>query len=506
MEFDESASILSLPSDCALLVIEMLTDIDLLALAQTCRDLNRLVESDDIWLRRLNNVLHGGASSELKAALLIVRPKLLYLGLVREHGHMLFKPTMQCLDAPYGALVVSRLDIDDGTGLPCIDLISVIVHKLMGAVQGRRVFRIPLSFPGDNQAPEEGTSSSTMSSTTLRSLSWLPRNLLSTISKLSSLSLTSLSSDAGDQKREMRQCMCLHHPECNGPSPRPHPSDIKSIQVEGKTIITARCIKKECRHVDLEPMLRFTGYVSLDMKGVSPLVDLPCYSTDSFDSLGLEVEVPDEMVQRAHFRHVSHFLRLLSMNPNERKPHASLPDSLVSDQKTMHYEVLELEGGHPLAGLWRGTYSSHGLEIINFGLRDRTGLPWPLRPSEGNDAAQPDSQVLVGQKITGDSNVPAGQISIIADPSSSRLTTFRRGCQFNLDPDYSCVIAARESLSKLTVASSFEARGHIAAPNFDYDSWSSAELVLFSESSDVMGLVWHQLRSFSLFSRLHLKL
>lgn len=499
----EISSITSLPIDCLRSICDISSDAALLSLTMTCKGLQTVADEPDQWKRR---ALKEVAGSKISEAFVdnCMGPKTLYLGLLREHGHILTS-LWRALDAPYGALIVPMLQVD-GSGLPCIDLISVIVHKLRGKVEGRKVFRISLGSPSPRSSPPQAEQAN-------RGLGyWISRKVQSTVTSLTKMALPSSPSSSPppspptNSKSETSTGFCFNHPESVGNHPIRHPATVKIVEVDGRAFIAARCRKRSCRHTDFEPMLRYTGYLSDDTKGFSPLVDLPSVASDSFARLGLEVEEPDEMEHRAHFRHITHFLRFLDQHPNQKKCHAALPPSLISQEgKTIYYEKLEIGTGHPLAGLWRGTYSSHGLEIVNFSLRTRgADLPWPEPRTDVEDEALP---ILVAMKITGDSNVPAGQISIVVDLSArtNRPTSFRPGVKFALGEGYFCDLPL-DALSRLTVDSSYEARGHIAMPNYGNDSWSDAELVTFRDSPDALGLIWHDLRSFSLFSRLQISI
>jgi hypothetical protein len=499
----DSVNITSLPEDCLRLVCEIVNDASLVSLTQTCKGLQAVADEPEQWKRRAALKVHGSGASEafIEGCSSSVEPKVLYLGLIREHGHLLTS-LWRALDAPYGALIVPRLTVDDGNGLPCIDLLSIIVHKLKGKVQGRRVFRIPLLHipylseqAGLQKAEEQG--------------SWIPRIVRSTVTSLQKLAMPSSSSSEAakdNEAEDMDRCLCFNHPESHVSHPIHHSCHMNMVLANGRNLLAMRCKKRSCRHTDFEPMLRYTGYFSEEMKGSSPLIDLPSLASESFDSLGLEVEEPDEMELRAHFRHITRFLHFLDVS-NQKKPHHDLPASQPDNQdgKTIYYERLDVGTGHLLAGLWRGTYSSHGLEIVNMTYRPRgEDLPWPEFHPE-SDPVEP-SFTLVATKITGDSNVPAGQISIIVDLSQTHQPRlFRPNQKFKLDEGFFCDLSS-ESLGNLTIAHAYDAKGHIAMSNFENDSWSNATLVTFKDSPDVMGLVWHDLRSFSLFSRLQIQI
>lgn len=70
---------------------------------------------------------------------------------------------------------------------------------------------------------------------------------------------------------------------------------------------------------------------------------------------------------------------------------------------------------HPLArlnGLWVGTYGGHGLEILRLEFLEEFNCPGTIDGRQKTDVNV--NNVLVARKITGDRNVPHGQISFAA--------------------------------------------------------------------------------------------
>lgn len=69
----------------------------------------------------------------------------------------------------------------------------------------------------------------------------------------------------------------------------------------------------------------------------------------------------------------------------------------------------------PLCGVWRGTYGSHGVELLHVEAAP-SGLSPHLREGEQHpipalDAEQGEAIGIVAKKITGDSFVVAGKVS-----------------------------------------------------------------------------------------------
>ncbi|KAA8647419.1 uncharacterized protein ATNIH1004_006112 [Aspergillus tanneri] len=66
----------------------------------------------------------------------------------------------------------------------------------------------------------------------------------------------------------------------------------------------------------------------------------------------------------------------------------------------------------PYQGIWVGDYSAHGCEFLLFLQRDRDGIPSEPPPSDDGIIHQGGLEAI---KLTGDPNVPRGEISFISD-------------------------------------------------------------------------------------------
>jgi hypothetical protein len=147
----------------------------------------------------------------------------------------------------------------------------------------------------------------------------------------------------------------------------------------------------------------------------------------------------------------------------------------------------------------------------------------PLLPSQVQEG-----HLLTGTKLTGDYNVPAGEVTFRADlqagqaaapagPSASAAggsgstapageagTSPRGGGSseelFQLPEGFAARADFRLGSHQLRVRWRLPAEGHIAHVGYASPSWTPAELVVFSD--DCFALLWTELRSCSLFTRL----
>jgi len=107
-----------------------------------------------------------------------------------------------------------------------------------------------------------------------------------------------------------------------------------------------------------------------------------------------------------------------------------------------------------IEGLWVGKYGSHGYEMINVTYTGDT---------------------LIAYKVTGDKNVPKGEVSFKADLSP----TFHSGAQNALKP-----IELTESASKQWGTDQlirFPGQGQVAAEGFLNSQWMEGQLILVGD-------------------------
>ncbi|KAK7114875.1 F-box only protein 31-A-like [Littorina saxatilis] len=152
-------------------------------------------------------------------------------------------------------------------------------------------------------------------------------------------------------------------------------------------------------------------------------------------------------------------------------------------------------------GLYKGTYGSHGIEIIKVSLSE-------------------NGYELLGDKILGDPNVPAGKISLYVDLRKPiTLNDEREMHEFDfvnsLDPDtlpspycfppnasqpfsLSDNIFMRDTQNlPRTCKARYGGRGQIAAHGYNNPDTCRAQFIVFSE--DYFGFLWLDLTSFSVF-------
>ncbi|CAF1349636.1 unnamed protein product, partial [Didymodactylos carnosus] len=130
-----------------------------------------------------------------------------------------------------------------------------------------------------------------------------------------------------------------------------------------------------------------------------------------------------------------------------------------------------------LKGIWVGTYSTHGLEFLY--LNSITNFVCPT--SLGKECLISDKvleNVLIATKITGDPNVPRGEISFVALKQMD-----------NVDSKNNDFIQQR----------CFQAAGQIAATGFVNPSYIKTKLEVVS--NDEILITWYQLYHISRYKR-----
>ncbi|XP_062593048.1 F-box only protein 31-like [Saccostrea cucullata] len=169
-----------------------------------------------------------------------------------------------------------------------------------------------------------------------------------------------------------------------------------------------------------------------------------------------------------------------------------------------HYRWTPLEVPAPRAnvpiqpGLFKGTYSAHGIEILSLDYNT-------------------DKTEATATKITGDPNIPATKISVKADLTSTLVLTASQQetlpalleasesndqqpppdtQPFKLPMD--CYDRDIQNIPK-TCTFRCTALGQIAADRYVNPSFSKAQFVVFDENT--FGMIWLELASFSIYSR-----
>ncbi|KAL8616310.1 hypothetical protein ACOMHN_056253 [Nucella lapillus] len=150
-------------------------------------------------------------------------------------------------------------------------------------------------------------------------------------------------------------------------------------------------------------------------------------------------------------------------------------------------------------GLYKGTYGGHGIELIHL-------------------VAADNGYELLGDKILGDPNVPAGKISLYVDlrqpltltreeqdsTSVDELRPETLEAPFRFPPEASQPFALSSDVHErddhqlpATCKARYGGKGQIAAHGFSSPDFCRGHFVVFSETS--FGFYWIDLRSFSLY-------
>ncbi|KAM7445382.1 F-box only protein 31 [Porites harrisoni] len=149
----------------------------------------------------------------------------------------------------------------------------------------------------------------------------------------------------------------------------------------------------------------------------------------------------------------------------------------------LHFEALRIprrSGNNSLLapGVFKGTYSSHGVELVMISFTD---------------------QKMIGTKITGDPNVPGGEVTFDVDltkplPDEAAANSGEPKT-FSLPQGYE----ARYTDFPSHYKARFHSVGQIASHGFVSPQWTPAHFVLFND--DLFGFLWIELMAFSVYSR-----
>lgn len=136
-------------------------------------------------------------------------------------------------------------------------------------------------------------------------------------------------------------------------------------------------------------------------------------------------------------------------------------------------------------GVFKGTYSSHGVELVMVTV---------------------DGYKITGTKITGDPNVPGGQITFDVDlrqPVTDELEPAKQEQNSGAcgDREFSLPSAceARYTNFPNVCRARYHGRGQIASHGFMSPQWTPGHFVLFNDN--LFGFRWLELMSFSVYSR-----
>ncbi|KAJ5385049.1 Protein of unknown function DUF3506 [Penicillium concentricum] len=149
----------------------------------------------------------------------------------------------------------------------------------------------------------------------------------------------------------------------------------------------------------------------------------------------------------------------------------------------------------PYQGIWVGDYEAHGCEFLLVLQKEITDLAHDnekeAKVIDAQDEVEHDSQEDIGQrgllqavKLTGDSNVPRGEFSFIAEDIGSRGLIS---------------VAMDEPFVGARIV---RCRGHVAGLGFLDDTYIDSQLILISP--DHMALYWKQIGHVSYYRRVNI--
>ncbi|KAL3475168.1 hypothetical protein BJX99DRAFT_162592 [Aspergillus californicus] len=133
----------------------------------------------------------------------------------------------------------------------------------------------------------------------------------------------------------------------------------------------------------------------------------------------------------------------------------------------------------PYQGIWVGDYSAHGCEFLLFLQHDKEAEDYDAR-DPGNDEI-PQRGSLEAVKLTGDPNVPRGQLSFVSD---------------DIGPGGTVRIATEALFQGARVVRS---RGHIAGLGFRDDTFIPSQLIL--ASTDCVAHYWESMGHITYYRR-----
>ncbi|MEW5304144.1 MAG: hypothetical protein WDW36_006777 [Sanguina aurantia] len=300
--------------------------------------------------------------------------------------------------------------------------------------------------------------------------------------------------------------------DSDSPVGTPAPAAVKGVQrrPEPKGVIRGfefGC-SRSCRHCNFDPLLRFPqegldfglqlAKMALPLR---PMRSVPrCSSrvpaegaagSEESESVGdpvpeISESASPQLLMHFVLNHTAFLFQGRNQQPVENLRYSRLP------------LVPAAQRAAPLCGLWRGTYGSHGVELLR--VEAAPGGPFPA-PATG-------AVGVVAKKITGDSFVVAGKTSFyMISPSAADIPPPAGvvvGRPFRLPAGYKTPVDLEQGVPHptLVVQQVWSGFGQVADHGFRNPRWIPLQLVVFSE--DCFGLLWLQLNRFSLMTRLPL--
>ncbi|KAB8076192.1 F-box domain protein [Aspergillus leporis] len=151
----------------------------------------------------------------------------------------------------------------------------------------------------------------------------------------------------------------------------------------------------------------------------------------------------------------------------------------LSTYATLDPELYTPTRRRPYQGIWIGDYSAHGCEFMLFLQRDDENVPVDASEEDDENIQRGSLEAI---KLTGDPNVPRGEISFKAD---------------DIGPN-GLVRTADEKLFQ--GARIVRCRGHVAGLGFRDDTFITSQLILISP--DCIAHYWEAMGHISYFRRL----
>ncbi|KAJ5669094.1 hypothetical protein N7462_010164 [Penicillium macrosclerotiorum] len=166
---------------------------------------------------------------------------------------------------------------------------------------------------------------------------------------------------------------------------------------------------------------------------------------------------------------------------NFRLPIASGGNEAISSYATIDPMWYIPTREKPYQGLWVGDYSAHGCEFLLIYQIDESPTTTPSAPYNEEDDSEEVKGALRAIKLTGDPNVPRGEITFVAE---------------DIGPGGLVRVADEEPFEGARIV---KCLGHVAGIGFRDDSFISSQLILVS--TDYIAHYWEEMGHISYFRR-----
>ncbi|KAH7365560.1 hypothetical protein KP509_18G035000 [Ceratopteris richardii] len=446
---DVQAPLLQLPSDALLAVLRKLNPQDLLRCASCCRLLASLCFSECLWMalcNRWGNVLDISAWRNSF-----------------HSGHSLYR-TLHSLDHLVG-LWTAQGQQPRGSilyitwGNTCLNACKVVT-SLTGELKLARMFKITALGDSSYQVEFVRKDPQSMAPNDSRigaKLLWDPKNasefILEAREQPNGLMQT-ISQDAMIEQDDRSFLTQLLRPYQSGRNTNPGSilPDIRTIEIQE----AASDQVSRARRVDL----------------LQHLLEHRLASDDDQD--GSQEATGISFSQRT----LQYLLRLASPARNNLGVEGQSSEARCREQREVlrcsynRFTVAEATTNTDLVGLWIGIYGPHGAEIIHV--------------TQAEDG-------IFGTKITGDPNVPCGQVSFRAS-LCSQTSAVPVELQQIVD------LQVESSFKPFRIVTMFEGKGRIAGHNFRNPLWVPGHLLV--SSSNEIAFLWEDVNFVVPFKKL----